>query len=686
MLEKARELLNKWFLAPHSRRNLDTLLSAPPAPEALLRKRLEWLTELIQWIRAQGVIKTDLNFESGEPQARRAKYLMQVLERNPAWKKNVAALLRSILRDTSALDLFVNTGVPNQQGFSAEMMERLHYKFLPEAPDYSSLASFFSQTFQKEGDVLWLEQMDKKVFEDILSLFSYEDDSSGEWNTLIGDAKDAILLLSTQICGAGLSASIRTRLTQKHFKHLPFFELPLLAQKMAETTDADQRRVLALQLEKMIDRCQLAISEVYTHLNDYGVSINIVFLLDRMEGQLRRIRNLIDLVLSHERNPEAVNQFVATLMLENKRSHKLAALLSDNFSLIAKKIVERSAETGEHYITRDRQEYNHILQKAIGGGVLTGFTTLVKFLIFKLHASIFFTGFFASLNYAVSFVAIQLFGFTLATKQPAMTAPALAAKMHKVSDPEALKKLVDEIIHLMRSQFIAVMGNIYSVVPTMVVLSYIWYFVFSHHLLTPEKAHATLQASSILGGMAPYAAFTGILLWLSSVIAGWADNWFVYHRLNSAISQNRRLVFVLGEGGAKKLALFFRKNISGFAGNISLGFFLGLIPAMGTFLGLPLDVRHVTLSSGSAAAAVVTLGTPCFSTWEFWLAAVGIAACGFLNVVVAFSMSLFIAIRARRIKPPQRKQIYAAVRERIKQEPLSLLYPKTSTTPGSNHH
>ncbi len=685
MFKKTRAVITKWSLAPHSRRNLDTLLSSPPLPSALLRKRLEWLTDLIQWIRIKGVVKTELNFQTGHPQALRAKYLLQMLERNPSWKKNVAATLRSIIHDTSALDLFVNTGVHNQQGFSAELIDRLHYKFLPRALEYVNLASFFGQTFRKENDYLWIEQMDKKTFQDLLALFSYEEDDHAQWNSLIEDAKDAILLLSTQVHGAGLSTPIRNRLSGRHFKDLPFFELPLLAKKMVDTTDTDQRLVLAEQLKKLVDHCQLAISEVYTHLSEYGVSINIVFLLDRMEGQLRRIRNLIELLLSHEKNPEAVSQFISTLMMENIRFHEIGALFADNLALISKKIVDRSAETGEHYITRNRSEYLHILKKAIGGGIITAFTTLIKFLIYRVDASIFFTGLLASLNYSVSFVAIQLFGFTLATKQPAMTAPALAAKMHKVNDKDSLEKLVDEIIHLMRSQFIAVLGNIYAVIPTMILLSFGWFMLFHSPLIDPAKAHHTLHSFSILGGMAPYAAFTGIFLWLSSVIAGWMDNWFAYHRLNSAISQNRRMIFVFGESGSKKIALFFRKNISGFSGNISLAFFLGLIPAAGIFLGLPIDIRHVTLSSGALAASVVSLGLDSLSTWEFWLAAIGIVACGFLNVIVAFSMSMFVAIRARRIQLPQQKQIYAAVMAHIKRQPLSLFYPKNKIAHRRNH-
>jgi site-specific recombinase len=676
MFAKTRDLVTKWTLAPHSRRNLDSLLSAPPAADVMLRKRLEWLSDLIQWIRAESAIKTELDFQSGQPQALRAKYMLMILDKNPPWKKNVAEILRSIVRDTTALDLFVNTGVPNQQGFGAELIERLHYKILPQAPEYANLASFFRQTFRHEKDFLWIEQLDKKVFEDLLSLFSYADADPETWNTLIRDAKDAILLLSSVIRGAGLSTPIRKRLAGRHFRDLPFFEVPVLAQKVVDAEDSDQRLVLALQLEKLIDRCGLAISEVYDHLNEYGVSIGIVFLLDRMEGQLRRVRSLVELVLSHERNPEAVSHFVATLMRENVRAFQVRSLFADNLSLISKKIVERSAETGEHYITRNRSEYLHNLKNALGGGVLTALTVLVKFLLYLVHTSIFVGGFLASLNYSISFLAIQLTGFTLATKQPSMTAPALAARMHKVRDPEALENLVDEIIHLMRSQFIAVLGNIYAVVPTMLLISLGWYFILGFHLIDADKAHHQLEGLSILGPTPIYAAFTGILLWLSSVTAGWVDNWFVYHRLNTAIAQNRRMVFVFGETGAKKISLFFRKNISGFAGNISLGVFLGMVPAIALFLGLPIDVRHVTLSSGSLTGSVVSLGPETLQTWDFWLAVVGILVCGLLNVLVAFSMSMFIAIRARKIKTPERKLIYRAVVARLKKQPLSLFYPR----------
>ena len=46
------------------------------------------------------------------------------------------------------------------------------------------------------------------------------------------------------------------------------------------------------------------------------------------------------------------------------------------------------------------------------------------------------------------------------------------------------------------------------------------------HQLDAKKAEATIESLSVLGPTLIYAAFTGVLLWLSSLAAGWADNWF----------------------------------------------------------------------------------------------------------------------------------------------------------------
>ena len=232
----------------------------------------------------------------------------------------------------------------------------------------------------------------------------------------------------------------------------------------------------------------------------------------------------------------------------------IRALITSNSSLLAAKVAERSAETGEHYITRDWPQYRSMLRKAAGGGALTGGTTLLKFMIMGLGLSAFWGGFWAGAMYAASFVVIQLLHCTLATKQPAMTAPAMAAKLKDIGTPEAVNAFVDEVAHLMRSQAAAVLGNVLVVFPAVLALTLGWAHFKGTPFIDAIYAQQTLHSLSLLGPSVLYAALTGVLLFSSSIIAGWTENWFVLHRMDSAIRYNPNITRVLGKPRAARWA------------------------------------------------------------------------------------------------------------------------------------
>jgi len=120
---------------------------------------------------------------------------------------------------------------------------------------------------------------------------------------------------------------------------------------------------------------------------------------------------------------------------------------------------------------------------------------------------------------------------------------------------------------------------------------------------------------------------------------------------------------------------FLSSEIAGLTANVSLGFMLGSVPVILGFYGLPVEVRHVTLSSGQLAAAVVTLGWGVAATAPFWLAVAGIALIGALNVGVSFALALNVAIGARTGSGVSRGTLYRAVLRRLLTRPLSFLFP-----------
>ena len=149
----------------------------------------------------------------------------------------------------------------------------------------------------------------------------------------------------------------------------------------------------------------------------------------------------------------------------------------------------------------------------------------------------------------------------------------------------------------------------------------------------------------------------------------------VWHRLDSAIAWNPRIVARLGQARAARVAQYLRNHVSALTSNISLGLMLGLLPAMALFFGLGLEVRHVTLSSGQLAAALPALGPALLLRTEFWGCVAGIACIGALNLGVSFYLAFKVALRSRGIRPTDRGRIYGAIGRRLRAAPASFVLP-----------
>jgi site-specific recombinase len=654
------------------------LLASDASPDHPLEERLNWLVDLARWIRRPGhdqdAPSANVSLQSG-----RLRRFLDVLERNPEWKLAVAKTLRSIIRETRAVALFSETGLPRQFGLLTEISERIGRKFLPSPPGSAELGVLFDRLFPSRDDYLWIEQLDDATLERLSALLEYGDGpEEAGWNKLPEELEDALAYLAAQIRVIGCGGSVRQRLKNQSLRELAFFKLGLALLSAIDARKKGDDAALAVELNhlrSLIDSCDHARAEVLQHLENSGVSTEVVYHLAFLEASLQRFQDLLDYLFDPQDHIRRGAAFVAMLARQNRARESIRDLLRQNFRLLTRKMVERSGETGEHYIARTRPEYAAMLKSAAGGGIIMSVTAWLKTILLSWNLPDLMQGMAASVNYSAGFVAIQLTGSTLATKQPANTAPALAARMHNVHDPAGLEQLVDEIVFLVRSQIASIVGNLALVVPSMLLLNLVVIWWTGSAIMSPEKAARAMDSVSILGPSIIYAAFTGVLLWASSLVAGWAGNWFACHHIGEALATDRRLIRALGPSRAARFALFWKRNIAGLGGNISFGFMLGILPELAKFAGLPLDIRHVTLSSSFLTASVATLGVGVLATKAFVLAALGIFAIGFMNLTVSFSLAMLVATRACNIQAPERHVIYGAVARRIVLRPLSFLFP-----------
>jgi site-specific recombinase len=633
-------------------------------------ERVEWVREALLWI---GQDIGDPGDETGIARAHaRVRFLLQLAARGTSAGLAVGQLLARLLGDVDLEQLTSNAGIPRRSGFVKELYERILGVFLPK-PDYRhDPTALAASLLGHPRTMAWIDLLPGEQAGPLAQLFV--DDGSREH--VRPQLASAMLTIASEAQAVGLAHEVRRRFSDQSAITSPFGRLVAAVETFIANPDAGQQSAL----DSTVDDCQKLLSTLEAHFDATGVSVDLVYRSERTRAQLQKLRVLAQWLVGEE--PLHILRQVMNAVRRELELRGIRALVSENMRLLSRRIAERNAETGEHYIATTRAQYRTMLGISVGGGALMTLAVYLKFGITAAHLPLLWEGVLASINYAAVFVLVALAHFTVATKQPAVTAPALAAKMRDLQRPGRIDALVGQAAALVRSQVASVVGNLAAVAPCALGVAALWWFATGQAPLSEEKAHYVLHSHSVLGPSFLFAAYTGMLLWLSGLFSGWADNAFTLRRLHEAIASNRRLVRRLGAEGAHARADWWKANVAGLAGNIGLGVLLGLTPALFLFAGVPMEVRHVTLSTGQVAVASFTLGAGIVATAPFWLTIAGLALIGVLNVGISFVLALQLAMRAVDISAVDRAHVYQAIRGRLFTRPLDFIWPPRDTAAG----
>jgi len=638
-------------------RRLFALLQKSPDHAAASDAILGWLRSLV---RLSLLRAADL----------RLGLLNDVLREHPAIAGELGEMVRRVLADGKASRLFSSTGLPTRAGLMAEAGKRLMGHLLPEAPIHGDLARTITFLFPGEKWVEAAESCSPASLAELHHLLGRP------FEVLADGVPEALLIVSTRIAALGLADDLASRTALDDVASLPWIEL--LERSRELVAQPDQERLAHCMAA--IGDCKETVAGVRSTLEQGGVSIDLVYRLELIGESLTRVE-LLSRALVARASPAAGSEqhgrsLFLTLIRGANRERSVRALFRKNVEMLSRKVVEHSSETGDHYITSSSREYWQMLASAGGGGVLTAGTTVAKFWVAAAKLPLLIEGLASALNYAGSFVAMQFAGFTLATKQPSVTAAALARAIEKQEVEGDHSAFSDVVARITRSQFAAAVGNLGLVVPAALLVELLSRSLGRGPLLDAETADYVVASLHPLDSWTiPFAALTGVLLWASSVFAGTAQNWSNYHRLPEAIASVRWVRSLFGARGSAWLQRFIERSVAGIGGNVSLGVLLGATPVLGKLVGLAVDVRHVTLSTGSLAFAAAALGWQSVLTPAFGAALIGIAIIALLNFGVSFALALWVARRSEGLAGGTRLRFLRALWTKLRHAPLDFVRP-----------
>ncbi len=599
---------------------------------------------------------------------------------------NVQHALVSQLISTDLTSAITQSGIPLARGFWQELSNRLKHKLLPTLQDENDFLYVINNVFFRKSDYEWVETIPREtwiVFFETVG-FSF----TPKHNSLKKELLQALKILSFQVAQLGLEKEVLNYLPVEEQHDDTSFVLQNYkvheVEKLLMGNAADHEIApVSFQLKKILLDCYELIDHIRESHSEKGASIQQTYLLLILSNRLQRMQLVMDVLDADNKFDTGRFVDIFRLLVRNeKRKNSIRELLSQGVSYLAYQIAEHKGSKGNKYITDTRKDYYKMILSAMWGGLIICFIAIFKNLIGKLKLAPFPQGFLLSVNYSIGFILIENTGSTLATKQPAFTASAVASSLDtkKHGEPD-LDNLAVTVAKASRSQIASFFGNLIIVFPITFLLAWGYDVVFHQKIAEGDAAMKMLKDQHPWRSLSLlYACFTGFFLFASGIIAGYWQNKIRYGRIRDRLKEHPALKFSMSAKRLDRLANWVERNFGALVGNIALGFFLGFAGILGKILGIPFDIRHITISAGNSAIGVYGLGIENIPPY-FLLAVFGGVLCiGFLNFLVSFSLAFLVAVKSRGIRFAQYPRFFRILGKYFLRHPREfILAPKKIT-------
>jgi site-specific recombinase len=578
--------------------------------------------------------------------------LIELFEKEHELFSEISDEINTLFLESKISSNISNLGILSKNGFKYEISERFYNKFLPKPPQKGDLRYILATLFYKKDDHKWVCSIDDEIWIKLFScLFSKSKHVNKTKNYLFSELLYAAEILSIWIASEEFDENF-IRLDKSFLNSdSAFIALQREISNFVNNIQSDEIDIKSIKfdlehIEVLIQQCKDQVVTLKKRSVKSGISIDLTYQLERLTQINQRLEDILELITKFETDEanHALVELFKEAVVKNATKNSLSELYGQGIRIVAKSVANNTSEHGDHYITSSVKEYFKMFLSAAGAGIIIALMALVKINIVQASFSQEIQTLLVSLNYGLGFVLIHLFGFTVATKQPAMTASSFAEAVKKDEGKRTAnqKKLVKLFFLVSRSQFAAVLGN--------VTLALAVTFAIAYYITS--KGNVILNESEVeyyLSGLEPvaalfFAAIAGFWLFFSGLISGYFDNRADLLELKQRYYHLPLFKKLFNSTRREKLAEYLHDHHGAIAGNFFFGVLLGITPYLGYLLDLPLDIRHVAFSSAYLGISYMHMD---MSTYQFLYFLECVLLIGAVNLVVSFMLALKISLLSR---------------------------------------
>ncbi len=657
---------------------------------------LTLLCELVAWLRPDDPNEI-------QPVEEKIRYLADEMEANPEQAAVIRENVGQFVVKLRFLPLYSDTGILPRRSFTSELWRRAYNKYMPQPTVIFSAKNLVEQVFNHPDDPIWVQALPDEAWMQLYGAFFLGESRQEVKIHLLDEALYALEMLSIWLAAEEMEDEL-LRLDpsivdhdsnfiaqEREISHFvaayrarlnPVAATPVTGPAKTVHDDPD-----AAHAWVMLEQCAAQVKHFRQLAERKGSDIRLTYLLERLEQILRRICDLLaildadDMQVVEQKSLALFRQLVA----QQSKERSIISLFRQTSYLLARSVTNHASDTGEHYVTEGRREYFQMLGRGLGAGVFIAIMALIKIQIVALDLPMGWTTLWVSLNYGLGFVIIHMFHFTVATKQPAMTAAYLAERLEHAHNGQADRHDIAQLmVNVGRSQFAAILGNVAAALPVALLIGMAVNSLTGSGVMKMDKAVELMQGQNPFTSLALfYAAIAGVWLFVAGLVAGYYDNRCLYLDLPARIRQHPLLQRFMPDEARNRFADYIGENYGALYGNFFFGVMLGVTGYVGYLLHLPLDIRHVAFSVANVGYSS-TVTQPSFWVFaEFVLFALLI---GVVNLSVSFFLALKVAMRSRGIRLGSVRGIAQAFWQEVSGRPWSVILPPATNPDGKQQH